>query len=63
MHFNENSNRKQAVTKEGEHRYRIVYPKYKKGGYVVKKVVEAPTYGESLVNNLIMVINYAPFSS
>ena len=47
MHFNENSNRKQAVTKEGEHHFRIVFPKYKKG-YVVKRVVEAPTYGEAL---------------
>ena len=48
MHFNENSNRKHAVTKKKDRRYRIVFSKYKKGGYVVKKVVEAPTYGELL---------------
>ena len=45
LHFNENSNRKQALTKEGEEQYDIVFPKYKKGGYIVQKVVEKPTYG------------------
>ena len=48
MHFNENSNRKQAVTRKGEHRFSIVFPKYKKGGYVVKRVVQAPTYGKTI---------------
>ena len=39
IHFNENTNRKQAVTKQGTRRYDVVFPKYKKGGYVVKKVL------------------------
>ena len=34
LHFNENANRKQAVNKKGEERYDIIYPKYKKGGYI-----------------------------
>ena len=34
LHFNENSNREQARTKEGEEQYDIVFPKYKKGGYI-----------------------------
>ena len=34
------------LTKEGEEQYNIVFPKYKKGGYIVRKVVEKPTYGE-----------------
>ena len=48
LHFNENTNRKQAVTKHGDQRYDIVFPKYKKGGYVVRKVTTDPTYGKSL---------------
>ena len=31
LHFNENSNHEQAVTKEGEEQYGVVFPKYKKG--------------------------------
>ena len=42
LHFNENANRKQAVTKKGEERYDI--PKYNKGGYIVQKVFQDPTY-------------------
>ena len=42
-HFNENANCKQAQTKGGEDRYDIIFPKYKKGGYVVRKVVLNPT--------------------
>lgn len=45
LHFNENANRKQAQTKGGEDRYDIIFPKYKKGGYVVRRVVQNPTYG------------------
>ncbi len=48
MHFNENSNRKQAITKKGDYRFSIVFPKFKKGGYVVKRVVQAPTYRKPL---------------
>ena len=44
LHFNENANRKQAQTKGGEDRYDVIFPKYKKGGYVVRKIVQNPTY-------------------
>jgi len=46
LHFNENTNRIQAVTKQGTRRYDLVFPKYKKGGYVVKKVLVNATYGK-----------------
>ena len=36
------------MTKKGEERYDIVFPKYKKGGYIVRKVVQDPTYGRLL---------------
>ena len=45
LHFNENANRNQAVTKQGTKRYDVVFPKYKKGGYVVKKILVNATYG------------------
>ena len=48
LHFNENANREQSRTKEGEEQYDIVFPKYKKGGYIVKKVISNPTYAENL---------------
>ena len=48
LHFNENSNREQAVTKKGEERYDIVFPKYKKGGHIVQKVLTDPTYGNRI---------------
>lgn len=46
LHFNENSNRSQAVTKQGAKRYDIVFPKYKKGGYIVKKILLNATYSK-----------------
>ena len=48
LYFNENSNCKQLVTRDGQEQYDIVFPKYKKGGYVVRKVLETPTYGNAL---------------
>ena len=42
LHFNENASREQAVTKKGDERYDITF---KKGGYIVKKVLAYPTYG------------------
>ena len=55
LHFNENGQREHATTKTGEGRYDLVFPKYKKGGCVVRKVKVAPTYSEliSLIKLLI----------
>ena len=46
LHFNENAHRDQAVTKQGARRFDIVFPKHKKGGYVVKKVLVNAAYGK-----------------
>lgn len=46
LHCNENANREQAKTKSGEERYSIVYPKYKQGGHIVRKIITNPTYGK-----------------
>ena len=45
LHFNENCNRPQAVTKQGVAQYDIVQPKYKKGGHLVRKIHVKATYG------------------
>jgi len=58
LHFNENANRKQAVTKKGEERYDIVFPKYKKGGYIVRKIVQDPSYGRSLCMCMYIIFHY-----
>ena len=46
MHFNENSKRKLAKTKLSMEQFAISFSKYKKGGYVIKKILEAPTFSE-----------------
>ena len=47
LHFNENANQEQAVSPAGEPRYDLVFPKFKKGGYIVKKITKDPTYGNN----------------
>ncbi|KAM9364610.1 uncharacterized protein KZ484_010799 [Pholidichthys leucotaenia] len=44
LHYNENSSRHTATTKEGEERYSINYPKFKQGDHVVQKILEDATY-------------------
>ena len=44
LHFNENTQRTQAVTKE---RYIIVFPKYKRGEYTVRKISVDDTHGKN----------------
>jgi hypothetical protein len=38
LHYNENTMRDQAVTKDGQKRYDVVFPKFKKGGYTVRGI-------------------------
>ena len=46
LHYNENAWRNQAVTKKGEKRYTVLYPKYKKGGHIVRKLMENSSHGK-----------------
>ncbi len=46
MHYNENNDRHLAVTSEGKSAYSLKFPKYKKGGYIVREKKTAPTYGK-----------------
>ena len=61
LHFNENSARDQACTAEGEKRFDLVFPKYKKGGYIVRKVTVDPTYGKYIVYNMVLNISTAKY--
>ena len=45
LHYNEKSDRLQAVTKEGKPCYSIRFPKHKKGEYSVRKEKTAATCG------------------
>ena len=53
------------MTAKGEERYDILYPKFKKGGHIVRKVTVNPTYREYIVlsvwvfhNKLFLLIEY-----
>ena len=48
LHYNENSKRIQASTKEGEVRWHILYPRYKQGDYTVRPLKTNPTYSQLL---------------
>ena len=45
LHYNNNSNKQQAKTKKGEDQYSISFPKYKKGDFIVREVMEKSNYG------------------
>lgn len=44
MHYNENSERLQAVDKHGKPKFALKFPKFKKGGYCVQPVKTVQTY-------------------
>ena len=46
LHYNHNNVKTQATTKKGESQYSILFPKYKKGGFIVRKVMQKSSYGE-----------------
>ncbi|XP_071965513.1 uncharacterized protein [Antedon mediterranea] len=58
LHYNENSTREQMVNKAGEKQYVISFPKYKKGGYIVKKLLTECTYNyvDELFKSLLEVV-------
>lgn len=45
LHYNSNGNRDVARTSEGEARYAVRYPRFRKGGWVVHPIKEKPSYG------------------
>ena len=47
------------MTLQGEERYVILFPKYKKGGHIVRKVTVNPTYSKScIISSLILIPIY-----
>ena len=66
MHFNENSHRAQDNTRAGNDVFRVQFPKYKKGNFIVRKVLENPTFREffiafvpSVVVKVLILVNPA----
>jgi hypothetical protein len=44
LNYNFNNERKQATTQDGKGRFNIQYPKYKKGGYIVRPIKTKSTH-------------------
>ena len=55
LHFNENANRSVSATKDGVERYKVCFPKYKRGDHAVKTIMQAPTYSKFAETNMINV--------
>ncbi|XP_063740279.1 uncharacterized protein LOC134864887 [Eleginops maclovinus] len=59
LHFNENANREQRSRHDGEMMFNLRYPKYKKGGYIVRKVLQEPSFGKhnrKLIADMICIL-------
>ena len=61
LHFNENTNRVQAVTKQGTKRYDLVFPKYKKEDYMVKKILTNAIGYKMKLDNLTKSSTFAGY--
>lgn len=46
LHYNNNRDKEQATTKDGTARFSISFPKYKKGGYIVRKIKAKSSHGK-----------------
>lgn len=46
LHFNSNGSREVAQTSDGELCYAFRFPRFRKGGWVVRPVKEMPSYGK-----------------
>jgi len=57
LHYNENSSRPQKKNLQNEEQYNIIYPKYKKGGHIVRKILEDCSYG--YVDDLLISLTHA----
>ena len=54
MHFNENSQRKQAKTQKGDDRWVVIYPKVHQGEKpIARKIKEESTYSKFNTTDMI----------
>ncbi|VDI15377.1 Hypothetical predicted protein [Mytilus galloprovincialis] len=65
LHFNENSARPQALTKDGVARYSIQFPKYKSGGYITreKKINQSFRYVNTLLRSIRKIVDVTTIRS
>ena len=59
LHYNENCNKDEAVTKAGTKRYSISFPKQKQGLHTVRKLKVTSTYSKCRVINHSILIFYS----
>lgn len=62
MHFNHNGSREVARTSDGELCYAVRYPRFRKGGWVVRPVKEKPSYAyaSALMESLTVEYSRSP---
>ena len=58
LHFNENCDLEHATTQGGSQRWKIIYPKYKKGEAVAKKIKVDSTFGKSIHHKYVFNVTY-----
>ncbi|XP_056455475.1 uncharacterized protein LOC130389635 [Gadus chalcogrammus] len=64
LHYNHNGSREVARTHDGEVQYGVRYPRFRKGGWVVRPVKEKPSYAyaSALMESLIEAYSRSPRS-
>lgn len=60
LHYNENADKGQAVTRSGELRWKVKHPKARKGEASVSSIKQAPTYGMQLAGAPYKIFNNFP---
>ena len=55
LHFNENSHKEQAETRDGQRRYSISFPKYKQGHHIVREIATPSTYSKYNTFSLLII--------
>ncbi len=60
LHYNENSERMQAVTRDGKPRFTLCFPKSKRGKHTVRAVKTKATYSKNpyLLSMIILLLYY-----
>ena len=65
MHYNENSEREQVTTVDGVQRFSVLFPKYKRGGHIVRRLMTDPTFSKltlwEYIHNSYYLLSYTYF--
>ena len=65
MHYNESSEREQVTTADGVQRFSVLFPKYKRGGHIVRRLMTDPTFSKltlwEYIHNSYYLLSYTYF--